>query len=388
MTIHHTLYAHNRLRNPRTTGHSGPGAPPVLDFHNNVVYDAKEYTSHTGSQAVHLNWTNNYYKDGPSTGIEGGEVKHVIFTFMKSPQSRMYLEGNFVDGSPERTANNWRAVVYHSDGQNEKTMRVDKPFEAPPVAKQTALEAFETVLENAGATLPGRDAVDARIVRDTREGTGAVINFETDIPEPGRWQQYHSLAASADSDGDGIPDYWEEQFGLNKNSAADAMRDSDGDGYANIEEFLNNTDPRGGSVPIVYVSASGSRAYRQDGKAGEFRFTRTGDTAQALEVRYALTGGGERKIVIPRGAASAVIAVPPGKEDIVVARIVAQSAYHIGCPMQAVVAVANSASPVPVRLADLDPEGAPTEAARKRGEEQMKEHKVWKAEKLKARGDK
>lgn len=32
MTIHHTIYAHNRLRNPRTTGHSGPGAPPVLSF--------------------------------------------------------------------------------------------------------------------------------------------------------------------------------------------------------------------------------------------------------------------------------------------------------------------------------------------------------------------
>jgi len=387
MTIHHTIYAHNRLRSPRTTGHSGPGAPPVLDFHNNVVYDGKEYTSHTGSQAVYLNWTNNYYKDGPSTGIEGAEVKQVIFTFMKAPESRMYLNGNYVYGSPERTANNWRAVVYHSEGQNEKIMRVDKPFDGPPVTKQSAVEAFETVLANAGATLPGRDAVDARIVRDIREGTGAVINFETDIREPGRWQTYHSLPAPADSDGDGIPDYWEEQFGLRKNSADDATHDPDGDGYTNIEEFLNNTDPRGGTTPIVYVSAIGSRAYRQDGKPGEIRFTRTGDTGQALEVRYTLSGA-ERRITMPRGAASAAIAVPAGTEDVVVARIAADPAYHIGCPMQALVAVENSASPIPVKLADLDPEGAPTEAARKRGEEQMKEHKVWKAEKLKARGDK
>src|SRR6185369_5975909 len=113
--------------------------------------------------------------------------------------------------------------------------------------KQSAQAAYEDVLVNAGATLPARDAVDARIIRDIREGTGAVINFEADIPEPGRWQTYHSLPAPADSDGDGIPDYWEEQFGLNKKSAADAIQDSDGDGYTNIEEYLNNTDPKGGS---------------------------------------------------------------------------------------------------------------------------------------------
>src|SRR6185369_10271470 len=82
--------------------------------------------------------------------------------------------------------------------------------------KQSAQAAYEDVLAHAGATLPARDAVDARIIRDIREGTGAVINFEADIPEPGRWQTYHSLPAPADSDGDGIPDYWEEQFGLNR----------------------------------------------------------------------------------------------------------------------------------------------------------------------------
>ena len=80
------------------------------------------------------------------------------------------------------------------------------------------------------------------------------------------------------------------------------------------------------------------------------------------------------------------MAVPPGEKDMVVARIAAQPGYHIGCPMQALVAMENSTAPVPVKLADIDPEGAPTTSARKRGEEQMKEHKVWKAEKLKARG--
>ena len=62
-------------------------------------------------------------------------------------------------------------------------------------------------------------------------------------------------------------------------------------------------------------------------------------------------------------------------------------AYHIGCPAQAVVAVEDGATPASVRVADVDFEGAPTAAARRRGEEQMKEHKEFKKEKLKARGD-
>ena len=378
MTVHHMIYAHNRLRNPRTTGHDGAGMPPILEARNNVIYDAKEYTSHTGSQPVYLNWINNYYKDGPSTGIEGGEVKQVIFTFMKSPLSRMYLSGNYVDGSPERTANNWLAVVYRNEGQTEGAIRVDKPFDAPAVTTQPALAAYETVLAEAGCTLPSRDAVDARIVRDIREGTGAVVNFETDIPEPGRWQTYHSLPAPRDSDGDGIPDYWEEQFGLDKANPADAMLDSDGDGYSNIEKFLNNTDPRGGSTPIVYISASGSRAYRQDGHAGELRFSRTGATDQALDVRYTVSGSPPRIITIPPGARYATLPVPPAKEDLVIATLQQDAAYHIGCPISALVAVESGSTPPPVKLADLDPDGAPTAADQKRGAEQMKEHKEFK----------
>jgi hypothetical protein len=46
-----------------------------------------------------------------------------------------------------------------------------------------------------------------------------------------------------DSDGDGMPDAWEKQFGLNPNDASDAAMDKDNDGYTNLEEYLNGTDP-------------------------------------------------------------------------------------------------------------------------------------------------
>jgi hypothetical protein len=44
-----------------------------------------------------------------------------------------------------------------------------------------------------------------------------------------------------DSDGDGIPDYWETQFGLNP--ALGNGGDSDGDGASDLAEYLAGTNP-------------------------------------------------------------------------------------------------------------------------------------------------
>lgn len=48
---------------------------------------------------------------------------------------------------------------------------------------------------------------------------------------------------AGDSDGDGIPDWWEIKYGLNSNDVKDAMADYDNDGAPNILEFQFNTDP-------------------------------------------------------------------------------------------------------------------------------------------------
>jgi hypothetical protein len=55
-----------------------------------------------------------------------------------------------------------------------------------------------------------------------------------------------------DSDGDGMPDWWEDKFGLNKGSSADASLDLDGDGESNLNEFLAGTDP-GNPASVFHV---------------------------------------------------------------------------------------------------------------------------------------
>ncbi len=46
-----------------------------------------------------------------------------------------------------------------------------------------------------------------------------------------------------DSDGDGMPDIWEETYNLNPNDSSDALLDSDNDGLNSLQEYQNSTYP-------------------------------------------------------------------------------------------------------------------------------------------------
>lgn len=351
-TMHHMLYAHNRLRNPRTTG--GTDLPPILTFYNNVVYDWSEHPSHTGSERVHLNWLNNYYKPGPDTpdGIRG-----VGFEFHGDPLVRVYATGNIIEGSAAATRDNklavsWDEHKFKKVGAAERTeMLADRMFGELPGNQQTAPAAYQSVLAEAGATLPARDAVDLRIVNQVRTGTGKVIDKETDLPADRRWPDYRSLPPLPDADGDGMPDSWEKQFGLNPRDAADAPKISQS--YSNIEHYFNNSDPTGGGAQIVFISAMISRANVPDGGAGEWRVWRTGSLSSDLTVKYAVTGDAEigtdceplsGRVTIPAGQAAAAIRFKAGNEArdnrMAVASLVDDAAnYRIGCPSRSLIVI-------------------------------------------------
>lgn len=245
-TYHHNLLAHNDSRNPRWA--SGCG---YNDYRNNVLFNWG-YQSCYGGEAEQtgdrrqppiefstINIVANYYKPGPATR---SNVRDCI----ANPSSRSdydrgswHVADNYVDGSPEVATDNWLGV----DG--DKFTKLAAPWEAMPIHQQSPKDAYLAVLEHAGCSLPKRDLIDARIIEEVRNGTAThgnngIISKPDDV---GGWPTLQSAVAPQDSDNDGMPDAWERKYGFDANNAGDNSSDKDGDGYTNVEEYLNGTDP-------------------------------------------------------------------------------------------------------------------------------------------------
>ena len=111
-----------------------------------------------------------------------------------------------------------------------------------PVFASSGVEAMPSskvaghVLVNAGARGPsGLDPIDARIVESVKDRDGRIIDSPGDVGGYGRDRTVPRLP---DRDGDGIPDAYEVKIGSNPRRS-DAQADADGDGYANIEDYIN-----------------------------------------------------------------------------------------------------------------------------------------------------
>ena len=117
---------------------------------------------------------------------------------------------------------------------------VDKPFDTPKVETQPVGEILNLVLENVGALLPMRDSHDNRIVTDVKESKGKIIDHPAQV---GGWPILLAGEPYPDSNKNGMSDKWEKKYGMDLADATSGTQDSDKDGYTNIEEFLNGTDP-------------------------------------------------------------------------------------------------------------------------------------------------
>jgi pectate lyase len=220
---HHNLLADHISRNPRLSILSR------CDWRNNVIYN----WGHTAAygELTWVNYVNNYFQPGPST-----TQKPPFFFYgdcTVAPRS-FFAAGNVMAGSPELTADNWRGITF------EPEVRASLPFSCPAVKTQTAQEAYASVLNDSGATLPHRDPIDRRIMEEVRAGRGRIILHENDV---GGYPAYAAGTPAVDSDGDGIPDTWEIQHGLKPHDPIDANIRADGSGYTNLERYLNSISP-------------------------------------------------------------------------------------------------------------------------------------------------
>ena len=243
-SYHHNLFAHCAGRNPSIAGQDRERTIN-MDHRCSVLYNWKHRTC--DGKPMQANVINNYYKAGPAThaGVRRRIVRIDDTRSAYGYPSFWFIEGNVVEGAPEIFADNWQGGVHLKDNASEAESRRHTPFPVRPVPTQSAEEAYAMVLRHAGANQPRRDAQDTRVVREVETGTATFGTGIIDTPKQvGAWPELKSVAALPDADGDGMPDAWETEHQLNPHDMADGAQDSDKDGYTNIEEFLNQTDPR------------------------------------------------------------------------------------------------------------------------------------------------
>jgi hypothetical protein len=173
VTWHHNLFAHNHSRNVRFQGLVD------ADFRNNVIYDWGDRVSYGEFDKV--NYIGNYAKRGPSTIQDPPQFHDGGAVVM--PGS-FFLTNNILEGNKRVNQDNWRGTGYFEE---RNVVAASSPFLAPPVATESPQAAYEDVLKNAGATLPQRDVVDQRIVREVRDGTGHIIKW---VKDAGGWPDF------------------------------------------------------------------------------------------------------------------------------------------------------------------------------------------------------
>ena len=264
-TFMRNLWASNISRNPSV------GMYGDFGFANNVIFNWWNRSADGGDNNSFYSFINNYYKPGPITPAgapisyrilkpESGRDKKFVNEFGKA-----YVTGNIIEGNNRVTQNNWDGGV-QPESKRDRQHLLDsiRSVQPLPMAKVTiipAQQAYDYVLANAGASLPVRDAVDRRIIKQVRTGKIEVVadsllpakqsyvkrrlpsdsykkGIISDIAQVGGYPGYTGKPY-LDTDNDGIPDAWEKQHGLNFKNAADAAQLSKS-GYANIELYLNS----------------------------------------------------------------------------------------------------------------------------------------------------
>jgi hypothetical protein len=152
-----------------------------------MVYNWGNINSSYGGEGGKINMVNNYYKAGPATSgnltTSSPNKRNRILNYTNfyvdgtdtTWGGKFYIDGNYVAGYPDVTADNWTKGVQKDSYANAdaliKAARQEKPFDTAPVRTHTAEEAYLRVLDSAGAILPRRDPIDIRITRETRTGT-------------------------------------------------------------------------------------------------------------------------------------------------------------------------------------------------------------------------
>jgi hypothetical protein len=270
-SYHHNLIAHSTDRNWSLAGGLDQQSHYAgsLDIRNNIVYNWTARTTDGGVQRA--NYENNYYKPYPPNSPVTWLLKLDAINTNWGTES-YYMASNVMEGFNYLT-NNWANGGFQNGATVQAQVQTNAEVFPSFVTTQSATNAYKLVLSDVGCNLPIPDVIDKRVVGEVLdravhyEGTNGptytINGFVQDDPSPNipgiidsqtdvhdavgspnyPWPAYATYNVPIDSDHDGLPDWWELLKGTNPNSApgdfSDSNADPDGDGYSNLEDYLN-----------------------------------------------------------------------------------------------------------------------------------------------------
>lgn len=274
LTFDHNLIIHNVSRNFR----GKVQGTYTADFTNNIIYDWGYQTAY--GTIGHLNYVNNTLKAGNST--TGGYHWMNVDSSTSPENFKVYCDGNRLinkDGSlHEITNDNWSGVsVKTSIGITKDDLYSSTPFQTiingTDVSSvndvESAEDSYEHVISFAGNGIASdkRTAIDLQCAEETKNGTGSCSGTsdydasETNLDkyniQCGVTYEYPSAVLTktiVDADNDGMADEWELARGLNPKDASDANGDYCGQGYTNIEYYINDLTVNSFPEGVVILS--------------------------------------------------------------------------------------------------------------------------------------
>lgn len=234
VSFHHNLIANNNSRNPRFSGSSTTenSENEFVDFRNNVIYNWGQNSIYGGEKGTY-NIVNNYFKSGPAT--TSSKLDRIVSP--SEPYGKFYVNGNYVVGYKGITKNNWAGGI---QCKNPELTKLNNPINILNNTKtSSAKKAYKMVLKNSGVS-HFRDPVDTRIIQNTVKGMASYKNGIIDSQEDiGSWPVLKTKKAKIDSDEDGMPDNWENNKNLNRETN-DANLFTLDKNYTNLEVYINS----------------------------------------------------------------------------------------------------------------------------------------------------
>lgn len=264
ITFYRNIITHSADRNPYcVTTHEGFIAK--FQVINNLIYNWVYFGAKFGSTSglSKADFIGNYLKPGPDTRTTRFEL---LFSENADANTKVYVEDNI--GHHRLSSNNpsteWDIAGVGMTNPAPTNYRSLSRFTADlslPILP--VMVVYDSLLQNVGANrrlddngewIMNQDSVDIRIMNDIKtEGpsTGNILAngkfYYGLIDSPaqvGGWPAYKTSIPYPDNDNDGMSDIWETANGFNSSDASDRNNDFDNDGYTNLEEFLNSTNPK------------------------------------------------------------------------------------------------------------------------------------------------